>query len=184
MKWIKDEQFIRGKIPMTKFNIRTLTIAYLEIGEGDRFLDIGAGTGSISIEAALHGAKTWAIEKEAEGVELIKLNDDKFNTGINIIEGQAPKDLPPIEINKCFVGGSRGQLKDIFDYLEENLEDGGILCGNFITLKNLNEFTELLKEYNYSGIETQLIQTSYMDRIGLMKGQNPIFIIKGVKTND
>lgn len=184
MKWIKDEEFIRGKIPMTKFNIRILTIAYLEIKEGDRFLDIGAGTGSVSIEAALHGAKTWAIEKEAEGIDLIRLNNNKFNTDINIIEGQAPRDLPPIKINKCFVGGSRGQLKDIFDYLEENLDHGGILCGNFITLKNLNEFTELLKKYNYSNIETGLIQTSYMDKIGLMKGQNPIFIIKGVKNND
>lgn len=184
MKWIKDEDFIRGNIPMTKFNIRILTIGYLEIKEGDRFLDIGAGTGSISIESALHGAKTWAIEKEAEGIKLIKLNNNKFNTDVNIIEGHAPKDLPSIKINKCFVGGSRGQLKDIFDYLEDNLEDGGILCGNFITLKNLNEFTELLKRYNYSNIETQLIQTSYMDKIGLMKGQNPIFIIKGVKTND
>lgn len=184
MKWIKDEEFIRGKIPMTKFNIRILTIAYLEIKEGDRFLDIGAGTGSVSIEAALHGAKTWAIEKEAEGIELIRLNNNKFNTGINIIEGQAPRDLAPIKINKCFVGGSRGQLKDIFDYLEKNLDHGGILCGNFITLKNLNEFTELLKKYNYTNIETGLIQTSYMDKIGLMKGQNPIFIIKGVKNND
>ena len=184
MKWIKDEEFVRGNIPMTKFNIRILTIGYLEITEEDRFLDIGAGTGSISIEAALQGAKTWAIEKEPEGVELIRLNNDKFNTSINIIEGQAPNDLPNIKINKCFVGGSRGQLKGIFDYLDKNLDDGGILCGNFITLKNLNEFTELLKKFNYTNIETGLIQTSYMDKIGLMKGQNPIFIIKGVKTND
>ena len=184
MKWIKDEEFLRGNIPMTKFNIRILSIGYLEIQEGDRILDIGAGSGSVSVEAALHGARTWAIEREVEGVELIRLNNNKFNTGINIIKGQAPKDLPPIKINKCFVGGSRGHLKGIFDYLEENLEDGGILCGNFITLKNLNEFTELLKRYNYSNIETQLVQTSYMDKIGLMKGQNPIFIIKGVKTDD
>lgn len=169
---------------MTKFNIRVLTVGYLAIEEGDRFLDIGAGTGSISIEVALHGATTWAIEREVEGVELIKLNNDKFNANINIIEGQAPNDLPGIKINKCFIGGSRGQLKGIFDYLDTNLDDDGIVCGNFITLKNLNEFIELLKEYNYSDIETQLIQTSYMDKIGLMKGQNPIFIIKGVKTND
>ena len=181
MKWIKDEEFIRGNIPMTKFNIRILTLGYLEIKEGDRFLDIGGGTGSISIEASLHGAKTWTIEKEDEGVELIKLNNNKFNTDINIIKGQAPDDLPDIKINKSFIGGSRGQLKEIFEYLDRNLENGGILCGNFITLKNLNEFINLLKEYNYKEIETQLIQSSYMDKIGLMKGQNPIFIIKGVK---
>ncbi len=184
MKWIKDEEFIRGNIPMTKFNIRILTIGYLAIEDGDRLLDIGAGTGSISIEVALQGAKVWAIEKEKEGVELIQANSEKFNTNINIINGQAPENLPNINFNKCFIGGSGGKLKEIFDYLKDHLEKNGIVCGNFITLNNLYEFINLLNKYNYKDIETQLIQSAYMDRIGLMKGQNPIYIVKGVKGND
>ena len=184
MKWIKDEEFIRGNIPMTKFNVRILTIGYLAIEEGDRFLDIGAGTGSISIEAALHGAKVWAIEREEEGIELIHKNKGKFGVNIDAIEGKAPMDLPNIKFNKCFIGGSGGNLDEIFDYLDKNLEANGILCGNFITLKNLNQFMELLCKYKYNDIETQLVQTSYVDRIGLMRGNNPIFIIKGVKNND
>ncbi|NLY46900.1 MAG: precorrin-6Y C5,15-methyltransferase (decarboxylating) subunit CbiT [Tissierella sp.] len=183
MKWIRDEEFIRGNIPMTKFNIRVLTIGYLGINKGDRFLDIGAGTGSISIEASLQGAKTWAIEREDEGIHLIKENNDKFNTDINIIQGLAPKDLPDIKFNKCFIGGSGGKLKEIFKYLENHLEDEGVLCGNFITLNNLSAFLNLLKEYGYMDIETQLIQSAYMDKIGLLKGQNPIYIVKGVKSN-
>jgi len=181
MKWIKDEEFIRGNIPMTKFNVRILTIGYLAIEEGDRFLDIGAGTGSVSIEAALHGAEVWAIEREKEGIDLINKNEDKFGVNINVIEGQAPIDLPIIKFNKCFIGGSGGKLEEILSYLDGNLEANGILCGNFITLKNLNEFIELLNKYKYYDIKTQLVQTSYVDRIGLMKGNNPIFIIKGVK---
>ena len=184
MKWIKDEDFIRGNTPMTKFNIRILTIGYLEIENGDRLLDIGAGTGSVSIEAALQGAKVWAIEREVEALELIGVNSEKFHTDINIIQGQAPNDLPDLKFNKCFVGGSGGKLEEIFRYLNLHLEHGGILCGNFILLNNATKFIELLKENNYGGIETQLIQAAYMDRIGLMKGQNPIFIIKGVKNND
>lgn len=184
MKWIKDEMFIRGKIPMTKFNIRLLTIGYLEIIEGDRILDIGAGTGSISVEASLQGAKVWAIESEIEGIELIEKNDNKFNTNIDIIHGNAPIDLPDMIFNKCFVGGSRGKLREIFKYLDTHLEKDGILCANFIVLKNLNEFTELLAEYKYKDIEIQLIQVSQVDEIGLLKSQNPIFIIKGVKTDD
>ncbi|MBU5425971.1 precorrin-6Y C5,15-methyltransferase (decarboxylating) subunit CbiT [Tissierella pigra] len=184
MKWIKDEDFIRGNIPMTKFNIRILTLGYLAIEKGDRFLDIGAGTGSISIEAALHGARVYAIEREEEGVELIKTNREKFGVDIDIIKGQAPEDLPNIKINKCFIGGSGGQLEGIFSYLDINLEDNGIVCGNFITIKNLNNFIELLNKYRYRDIEVQLIQVSTMDKIGLLKGQNPIFIVKGVKDND
>lgn len=184
MKWIKDEEFIRGNVPMTKFNIRILTIGYLAIEKGDRLLDIGAGTGSISIESALQGANVWSIEREEEGISLIKSNNEKFCTSINIINGQAPEDLPNIKFNKCFIGGSGGKLESIFLYLEKNLEDNGIVCGNFITLNNLTEFLTLLKKYNYKGIETNLIQSAYMDGIGLMKGQNPIYIVKGVKLND
>lgn len=184
MKWIKDEDFIRGNIPMTKFNIRVLTMAYLSIKEGDRLLDIGAGTGSISIEAALQGAKVWAIEREEEGIELIYKNADKFQVNVSTIEGKAPEDLPDMKFNKCFIGGSGGKLQEIFTYLDKHLEDKGILCGNFIMLKNLHEFNELLLKHNYTEIETQLIQASYIDHIGLLRGNNPIFIIKGVKNND
>ncbi|WP_416197223.1 MAG: Precorrin-6Y C5,15-methyltransferase (Decarboxylating), CbiT subunit [Sporanaerobacter sp.] len=181
MKWIRDEEFIRGNIPMTKFNIRTLAIAYLAIEKGDRLLDIGAGTGSISIEAALQGANVWAIEKEKEGIDIITKNSIKFNVKLNLIEGQAPEALPDIEINKCFIGGSGGKFNEIFKYLEAHLETGGIVCGNFIRLQNLNNCIQCLEEYKYENIEVQLIQSSYMDKIGLMKGQNPIFIVKGVK---
>lgn len=184
MKWIKDEMFIRGKVPMTKFNIRLLTIGYLEINEGDRFLDIGGGTGSISIEASLQGASVWTIEREEEAIDIIKANDKKFNTNLNIIYGEASTDLPKLYFNKCFVGGSRGQLEEIFNYLKIYLEKNGILVGNFITLKNLNEFIEQLEKHNYKNIQVELIQTSSRDKIGLLKGQNPVFIVKGVKSDD
>lgn len=166
---------------MTKFNIRTLTIAYLSIKKGDKLLDIGAGTGSISIEASLQGAGVWAIERAVEGIRLIEENAKKFDTKINIVEGLAPYDLPDLEFDKCFIGGSGGKLEEIFQYLEFHLKKDGIICANFIMLKNLNKFQMLLEKYGYKDIETQLIQASYMDDIGLLRAHNPIFIIKGVK---
>ncbi len=181
MKWIKDKDFIRGDIPMTKFDVRILTMGYLAIEEGDRFIDIGSGTGSISIEADLQGASVMAIEREEEGVDLLLQNQKKFNTSIEVIQGYAPQDLPDKVFNKAFIGGSGGNLEGIFEYLDSHLESGGILCGNFIMLKNSGEFTNLLKKFAYKNIETHLIQSSYVDRIGLLRGQNPIFIIKGVK---
>lgn len=168
---------------MTKFNIRILSIGYLGIAPEDRLLDIGAGTGSVSIEAALQGAKVWGIEKKKEAVELIQSNCKKFNVHMEILQGKAPEDLPDIQFNKCFIGGSGGQLKDIFQFLDRNLEDRGIICGNFITINNLYDFLRLLADYGYEDIETNLIQTAQMDHLGLMKGQNPIYIIKGVKNN-
>ncbi len=181
MKWVKDEDFIRGNIPMTKFEIRVLTIASLNIEKGDVFLDIGAGTGSISVEAALQGGEVWAVEKEEAGVKLIKENAKKFGVDMNIIKGIAPNSLPSIRIDKCFIGGSKGKLEDIFNYLDDNMQEEGVVVGNFITLNNLNEFLELLKRYNYTDIETRLVQTSKINKIGMLKGNNPVFIVKGVK---
>jgi len=102
---------------------------------------------------------------------------------LTIINGQAPKDLPDVKFDKCFIGGSGGKLEEIFDYLEKALVEKGIVMGNFIKLGNLNKFMVLLKHYNYMDVEVNLIQASTMDRIGLLKGQNPIFLVKGVKAN-
>ncbi len=166
---------------MTKFNVRALTMAHMDIKEGDEFLDIGAGTGSVSIEACMQGASVTAIERVEEGVNLIYQNMEKFGVNMQVIKGEAAKDLPDKTFNKVFIGGSRGQLEDVFEYLENHLEKDGIICGNFIMLKNLDEFSKLLKKYNYKEVETHMLQASYVDRIGLLKGQNPIFIVRGVK---
>lgn len=184
MKWIKDEEFIRGSIPMSKFETRILTIGLLEIEQGDIFLDIGGGTGSISIEASLQGAKTYVIEKEEEGINLIKSNAEKFKIDdIEVINDFAPAGMENIKsFNKCFIGGSGRNLDNIVESVTEKLLSGGILVANFITLKNLALFQNLLKQYEYSEVETRLIQASQVDKkTGMLKGQNPIFMIKGKK---
>lgn len=184
MKWIKDEEFIRGNIPMTKFETRILTISLLEIKEGDVFLDIGGGTGSISIEAALQGAKTYTIEKEQEGIDLIEDNSNKFNiNNIEIIKDFAPDGIEKaIGFNKCFIGGSGRKLTEIVEKVTGLLPNGGIIVANFITLQNLSLFQNLLNQYEYTGVETRLVQASQVDgKTGLLKAQNPVFIVKGVK---
>lgn len=184
MRWIKDGEFIRGNIPMTKFETRLITIGMLEIEKDDIFLDIGGGTGSISIEASLQGAKTYVIEKEEEGIGLIEKNARKFNIdNIKIIKDFAPNGIEKSKgFNKCFIGGSGKNLKDIVEAVTEKLPAGGILVANFITMKNLHTFQNLLNQYDYTDVETRLIQSSYVDeKTGLLKSQNPVFIVKGVK---
>lgn len=168
---------------MTKFPVRALTIAQLAIKKGDVLLDLGAGTGSVSIEAALHGAKVYAIERKDEGVDLITDNARKFGVDIEITHGLAPRDLPSINIDKCFIGGSAGQLEEIFIYLDRNLRAGGLVCANFITLKNLTKTQELFQAWGYKDFELNLIQFSAQDSLGLMRAENPIFMIKGVKSD-
>lgn len=182
MKWIRDEEFIRGSIPMSKFDIRVLAMALLEIGPGDVFLDIGAGTGSLSVQAALLGAKVYAVEKEPEGVELIRENARRFRTEVNIIHGAAPEALYAIKsFSKCFIGGSAGRLREIAVEADGRLDAGGMLAASFIVPDNMVELKGFLAERKYSEIEVRLIQASVLEANGLMKANNPIFLIKGKK---
>lgn len=182
MKWIRDEEFLRGKVPMTKFEVRTAVMAALEIDEKDIFIDIGAGTGSISLQAALFGAKVYAVEQDSEALELIKENNLKFNAGVEVIEGKAPESLINIKkFNKVFIGGSKGNLKEILCFIDKNITSGGIVAANFITMNNLNTFSSFLKENNYKAVDVKLIQVSYIDGIGLLKANNPVFLARGKK---
>lgn len=183
MRWIKDSDFIRGDIPMTKFEIRLISIGLLGIEPGDVLLDVGAGTGSVSIEAALQGAEVYSIEKETEGVELINKNANKFNTSIKVIQDAAPKGIEQVPyFNKCFVGGSGGNLEDIFSAVDNKLKSGGILVANFITLDNFHILKQSMNKKGYKDIEVRLIQSSKAyGKSGMLKANNPIFIVKGEK---
>ena len=119
---IPDEDFIRGGIPMTKREVRISVLAEANIKEDSKVLDVGAGTGSISIEAALLASKgkVWAIEKEAEGIDLIRKNSEKFGVeNLIAIEGLAPEAMSQIseELAAVIIGGTGGSLEDILDQI-------------------------------------------------------------------
>ena len=106
---IKDEEFIRGKVPMTKAEIRAMVMVKAAIQPGDIVADIGAGTGSLSIEAALCCPKgaVYSIERNPEGIELIRKNAEKFGCrNIHTIAGTAPEameGLPKMDV--IIIGG-------------------------------------------------------------------------------
>ncbi|NLM05328.1 MAG: precorrin-6Y C5,15-methyltransferase (decarboxylating) subunit CbiT [Tissierellia bacterium] len=181
MKILRDEDLIRGNIPMTKFKIRALSFFELGIQEGDRFLDIGCGTGSISVQAGLFGADVTSIDREREAVSLTRKNAEAQGLKIDVIEGTAHFDLPDKTFNKCFIGGGSKNMEGIFDYLEDHLELGGTLVGNFILVSSLNSFLSCLKERAYEEISASLVQTAGMRESGLFIGDNPIYVVSSRK---
>ncbi len=167
---------------MTKFEIRVLTLALLDCASGERLLDIGAGTGSVSVQAARLGAEVWAIERKPEGLELIAKNAEQFGVSVNLIAGSAPEAIATLpECTRCFIGGSGGKLPEIFERLESCLAASCRVAANFITVENLVESKRLFEHYGYRDIETRLIQSAQLDKYGLLRGHNPVFIIKGDK---
>lgn len=165
---------------MTKYDIRVLSCIEMKIEENCKFLDIGAGTGSISIQAAKLGAIVTAIESKREAVELIWKNQKKFNLSFEVLEGFAPDLCPDDMFDSIFLGGNRGKLKEIIDYAHLHLRDKGILLCNFVTLENAANAKKLMKEKNFE-VDFKLIQISQEDHLGILRGQNPIFMLKGVK---
>lgn len=185
---IPDSLFKRGKVPMTKEEVRAITISKLRLESTDSIVDIGAGTGSISIEAALvaNEGKVYAVEKNKEGIQLIKENSSIFGVNnIDIIEGVAPEALTKIgEVDKVVLGGTGGNIIGIFDWVAHNLKSNGRIIVNAITIENLYKSQELMKSGEFENIEVTCVSIAKGRAIGsltMMESQNPIYIISADK---
>ena len=179
---IPDEEFTRGDAPMTKSEVRALSVAKLKIRDDSVIYDVGAGTGSVSIEMALCAVNgmVYAIEKEEAAADLIEVNKVKFKTpNLQVIRGLAPEamaDLP--KPTHAFIGGSSGNLKDIIACLLDKNPDIRIVI-NSVTIETLEETTQVIKEFNLVEEEITCINVSKARKLGkyhLMTAQNPVYI--------
>lgn len=185
---IADSEFIRGKVPMTKEEVRTVSLSKLRLKESDTLLDIGAGTGSLSIEAALmlKKGRVIAVERNSEGIELIGENCRKFGAeNITVIEGMAPEALETVErVDAIFIGGSGGQLKAICALAAELLPTGGRVVINAVTLETITEAGEALKANGFTTPEIVQLAVNRLEPVGrvtMFKAANPVFVISSVK---
>lgn len=181
---IADNQFIRGDIPMTKEEIRIVTLAKARIGAEDVVIDIGAGTGSLSIEAALLAmqGKVFAIEREVEGIELIKANAAKFAVdNLEPILGAAPDALQGLPAaNVILVGGSGGKLPEILEFADKLLKPGGRLVITAVTVETLATALQIMKGKTEYSVDACCIQVTRIHSVGasnMFKALNPIYII-------
>jgi cobalt-precorrin-6B (C15)-methyltransferase len=186
MVYISDDEFIRGKCPMTKEEIRILSIARLGLESSYRVLDVGAGTGSVSIQAALicSCGEVVAVEKDQEALDTLYKNIEKFNTkNIRVIEGEAPEALiKESEIfDAVFIGGSGGNIEEIIKTCISKLRVGGNIVLNFITVDNMCRAVKVLRELE---IKAECIQVSVNRAKGsslMLMASNSIFIVSGRK---
>lgn len=182
---IKEEAFVRGNVPMTKSEIRAISISKLYIKENAVIYDIGAGTGSITVEAAMlcSQGRVYAIEEKSEAVELIHTNVQKFGLdNVTICHGSAPECIVPLETpDMAFIGGSRGNLHSIIQTLLNKNKNIRLVI-NAITLETLMESLEVFKKYSFEDVEIVQVSVAKTREIGdyhMLMGQNPVFVISG-----
>lgn len=180
---IEDEVFIRGKVPMTKSEIRSISISKLKLQNDSIVYDIGAGTGSVSIELAMlaENGKVYAIEKKEEAVELIHENKKKFAaSNLEIIKGLAPEameDLP--DPTHVFIGGSSGNLKEIIEQVLKKNQTARIVI-NAIALETISEIMVLIKQCSFQNVDIVTVsigKAKVLEEYHMMMGQNPVYII-------
>ena len=176
---------MRDEVPMTKEEIRALSICKLHLKEDSVCYDIGSGTGSVAVEIAKRSGQiqVFAIEKKPLALELIQKNIEKFALpNIQVIAGEAPDCLKTEERSEhpthAFIGGSSGRLKEILDVLYKKNHAMRIVI-NCISLETIRELTLLKTDSRITNLEIIQVQVSRAKTIGdyhLMQGENPIYI--------
>lgn len=181
---LPDEAFERGDVPMTKQEVRAAVLAKLAVRPEDILWDVGAGTGSVSVELALAAprGRVYAVECRPEGCVLIKANREKFRTrNLVLVEGLAPdalSDLPAPDA--VFIGGSKGSLAAIVDAALDKNPDARI-CVSAIALESLSAAVAALTAKGRT-VQVSQIAVSRARAVGglhLMMAQNPIYLITG-----
>lgn len=189
---MKNSDFITGKVPITKEEVRAISIMKLDLVNSKRFIDVGAGTGSVTVEAAYNypNLDVISIERHDDALNLVRQNVEKFNLkNVEVIKAYAPIEIEG-QVDAIFLGGTGNNLNEILLWSKEKLINGGRLVANFIIVETFNETLRLLREYGFKNIDVSVLNVSKLERLGrgeYFKPLNPIYIIsceKGVNEDD
>ena len=180
---LPDEAFLRGNVPMTKEEVRALALSKLRLAERHVVWDVGAGTGSVSVECALScpAGRVFAVEKKEEALALLEENRERFHAAnLSIVGGTAPealKDLPAPD--RVFIGGTSGELGEILDVIFDKNPAARVVC-TAVTLETVAEAARLFAHLEGADmVQVSATRTRSAGRYHLMDAQNPVWIFSG-----
>lgn len=192
-----DEIFSRTKVPMTKNEVRVLSISRLELTKNAVVYDVGSGTGSVSAECARLSPDifVFAIEQKEEAANLTKENAARLGLldQIVVINKKAPEGFEELPTpTHVFIGGSSGALSDILSAIQKKLivkentkgktdkaSKGVRVVINAVSLETIAQITKLIQTYPVKNVQLTQIQASRAHKLGsynLMQAQNPVLI--------
>lgn len=187
---IPDEEFERAeKVPITKEEVRVIQISKARLKPGQIVYDIGCGSGSISIEAALQiesSGKVLAVDYDENAIELTKKNITKFGlSNISVIYGNAKEKIQELEeADTIFIGGTGGDTKEIVELSQNKLKSGGRIVVGIILIETLYSVLQVLEKLEFESVDITQVTISKSRKTStgtMMLARNPVTIISATK---
>ena len=187
---IPDEYFERTEnVPITKEEVRVIQISKARLKPGQIVYDIGCGSGSISVEAALQvesSGKVLAVDYDENAIELTKKNMQKFGlSNISVVYGNAKEKILELEeADTIFIGGTGGDTKEIVELSENKLKSGGRIVIGIILIETLYSVLQILDKLQFESVDITQVTISKSRKTStgtMMLARNPVTIISATK---
>ncbi len=187
---IPDDLFERTeKVPITKEEVRTIQLSKARLTPGQTIFDIGCGSGSISIEAAIqveNSGKVFAIDYDSNAIELTKKNIEKFGvSNVSVIFGNAKDKISELgTADAIFIGGTGGDTKEIVELCQDKLKSGGRIVIGIILIETLYSVLHILEKLQFDSVDITQVTISKSKKTTkgtMMLARNPVTIISATK---
>jgi len=188
---IPDEQFERTeKVPITKEEVRVIQISKARLRPGQLVYDIGCGSGSISVEAAIQvesSGKVLAIDYDKNAIELTKKNIEKFGlSNVLLIHGNAKEKITTLEpADAIFIGGTGKDTAEIVELCQDKLKTGGRIVIGTILIETLYAILQILDKLQFDSVDITQVTISKSRKTStgtMMLARNPVTIISATKS--
>lgn len=185
---MQNNEFIIKDVPATKEEVRSIVLSKLQLYKAKNFLDIGSGSGTISVEAGVvfKNLNVFAIEKKEKALDLTRQNIEKFNlNNVVLLKGDAPYiNLDNKKFDSVFIGGTGGNLSEIITWSRKIMNKNAKLVMSFIIVETFFYAKKILKEQGFKNIDIVNVNVSRLEKLGsgeYFKPNNPIYIISCTK---
>jgi len=184
---IPDELFERtDDVPITKEDIRAIVISKLRLKEGHTAIDVGCGSGSITVELCLQTKNNvYSIDFDEHAVELTRKNLNKFGVTAEVILGKAQDILPKLpQVDAVIVGGTWGDTKQVIELAVSKLKKGGRIVIDTILIETMYQALTAINEMMLAEVDITQITISKARKVTtgtMMLARNPVMIISATK---
>ncbi|MCR4420462.1 MAG: precorrin-6Y C5,15-methyltransferase (decarboxylating) subunit CbiT [Clostridia bacterium] len=188
---IPEDRFLLGEVPVTRLEVRVVWLALTRLAPGQVVWDVGAGTGSVSVEAArlVAPGPVWAVERDPRAASLVRANAARFGTdNLRVVEGEAPEALAGLPApDRVLVGGSGGRLEEILSLCAGGLRREGILVASAVTWETMATLMAFFDRKPGWEVEAVCLNVARLAPLGgsrAWKAQNPVYLVRAARKGE